>query len=610
MRIRDYDIIVIGAGHAGCEAALAAARMGLQTAVITMRLDTIAQMPCNPAIGGLAKGHLVKEIDALGGEMARNTDRSSIQFRMLNTKKGPAVWGPRAQCDKKRYSHAMRTVLETQPNLTVIQDSVEDILAENGTVAGVRILSGAVITAHAVIVTTGTFLKGLIHVGDHNYEAGRYGEPPAKTLSDSLRALGYKLGRLKTGTPPRIKRDSINFDATAVQPPDDVYQSFSRAIKQPMLPQVNCWITYTTDATKKAIMDNIHRSPLYAGKISGIGPRYCPSIEDKIVKFPHKEKHQIFIEPEGLDTDLMYINGASSSMPEDVQEAVIHSIIGLENAEFVRYGYAVEYDFSLTDQILPTMETRLHSGLYFAGQINGTSGYEEAAAQGLIAGINAALKIQRRPPFVIGRDEAYIGVLIDDLITKIPIDPYRMFTSRAEFRLLLRQDNAYQRLAHYGYSFGLIDDQTWSEVSASKLHVKNEIERLNRIKYDDLTAAQLLKRQDMSYTQLIEDEYISQPPAALSADEIFEIEIEIKYEGYIHKQHQQAEKLKKYEDWRIPAELDYKSIIGLRNEARQKLSDNRPLTLGQALRIPGVNPADIQLVMIHMERIRRSTAAC
>ncbi|MCB1196572.1 tRNA uridine-5-carboxymethylaminomethyl(34) synthesis enzyme MnmG, partial [bacterium] len=299
MRIRDYDIIVIGAGHAGCEAALAAARMGLQTAVITMRLDTIAQMPCNPAIGGLAKGHLVKEIDALGGEMARNTDRSSIQFRMLNTKKGPAVWGPRAQCDKKRYSHAMRTVLETQPNLTVIQDSVEDILTENGTVAGVRILSGAVITAHAVIVTTGTFLKGLIHVGDHNYEAGRYGEPPAKTLSDSLRALGYKLGRLKTGTPPRIKRDSINFDATAVQPPDDVYQSFSRAIKQPMLPQVNCWITYTTDATKKAIMDNIHRSPLYAGKISGIGPRYCPSIEDKIVKFPHKEKHQIFIEPEG-----------------------------------------------------------------------------------------------------------------------------------------------------------------------------------------------------------------------------------------------------------------------------------------------------------------------
>lgn len=603
-----YDVIVIGAGHAGCEAALAAARMGFSTLLITMNLDTIAQMSCNPAIGGLAKGHLVKEIDALGGEMARVTDKSVIQFRMLNTKKGPAVWAPRAQTDKKVYQFTMKQTLENQTNLTILQDTVLDIFVDNGRVAGVSTRYKPRIGAQAVIVTPGTFLNGLIHIGMVQFESGRFGEFPSKQLSESLKKLGFRLGRLKTGTPPRIRLSSVNLSILNPQPPDDVFYPFSRAIKEPVLPQVPCYITYTTQKTREVILGNLDKSPLYSGVIKGIGPRYCPSIEDKIVKFPDKEKHQVFLEPEGINTEEMYVNGVSSSLPQDVQEQIIRSITGLENAQIMRYAYGIEYDFVTTDQILPTLETRLIEGLYLAGQINGTSGYEEAAAQGLMAGINACLKHRGSNPLIPGRHEAYIGVLIDDLITKIPDEPYRMFTSRAEFRLLLRQDNAYQRLAKYGYGAGLIDEQVYSEVKDQQARVAREIARLKSSAYQDTTAAQILKRQDVTYDRLINEHIIPPSDDHLTADDRREVEIEIKYEGYIAKQNTQAEKIRRYEEWKIPSSFDYASISGLRREAREKLIRNKPVTLGQALRIPGVNPVDVQLVMIYIERLRRSAS--
>jgi len=600
-----YDIIVVGAGHAGCEAALAGARMGFSTLLITMNLDTIAQMSCNPAIGGLAKGHLVKEIDALGGEMGRVTDLSCIQFRMLNTKKGPAVWAPRAQTDKKVYQFTMKSILERQKNLFILQDTVEDIIVENNMIKGVATRYKPYIGAKAVIVATGTFLNGLIHIGFTSFESGRFGEFASKGLSDSLKKAGLKLARLKTGTPPRILRSSIDFSKVTEQLGDEVYVPFSRKIKQPVLDQISCYVTYSSPATKKIIMGNLDKSPLYSGKIKGIGPRYCPSIEDKIVKFPDKDKHQIFLEPEGLDTQEIYLNGASSSLPQDVQEKIVRSIDGLEDAVIMRYAYGIEYDFVTTDQILPTLETRSVAGLYLAGQINGTSGYEEAAAQGLVAAINAGFKLQGKEPLIIGRDEGYIGVMIDDLITKIPQEPYRMFTSRAEFRLLLRQDNAYNRLAKYGYSAGLIDNATYSEVCAHINKINDEITRLNSVYYHDTAAARLLKRQDWSYARLIKDNIIC-PNEDLSELDIFEVETEIKYEGYIAKQKAQADKLKKYEQWKIPQNFDYNSISGLRKEAREKLIRCAPSTVGQALRIPGVNPVDIQLVMIFIERELRS----
>jgi len=603
-----YDVIVVGGGHAGCEAALATARMGLATLMITMNLDTIAQMSCNPAIGGLAKGHLVKEIDALGGEMARVTDLSAIQFRMLNTKKGPAVWGPRTQSDKKIYQFTMKKVLEKQKNLSILQDTVTDILSENKIIIGVATRYKPKISAGAVIITPGTFLNGLIHIGSTSFSSGRFGEFASVKLSDSLSSLGFNLGRLKTGTPARVLRSSMNFDLLKEQPPDPEYQSFSRAVKGPCLPQVPCYITSTTEKTKEIIMNNMDRSPLYSGTIKGIGPRYCPSIEDKYVKFPDKIRHQIFIEPEGLDTEEMYVNGVSSSLPEDVQEQIYRSIIGLENVKIMRYAYGIEYDFVITDQIKSTLETRLVEGLYLAGQINGTSGYEEAAAQGLMAGINAGLKLQNKNPLVLARDEAYIGVMIDDLITKIPEEPYRMFTSRAEFRLLLRQDNAYQRLAGYGYEAGLVDETLFREVEQSKKNVCNMIDRLNEQKFQDITVAQLLKRQDYSFCRLIDEGIIDQSQMFLSSDELREIELEIKYEGYIAKQRAQVEKIKKYEKYKISSEFDYTKITGLRREAREKLARSRPATIGQALRIPGVNPVDVQLVLIFLEKIRRSTS--
>ncbi|MEW6535304.1 MAG: tRNA uridine-5-carboxymethylaminomethyl(34) synthesis enzyme MnmG [Candidatus Auribacterota bacterium] len=601
-----YDIIVIGAGHAGCEAALAGARMGFSTLLITMNLDTIAQMSCNPAIGGLAKGHLVKEIDALGGEMARITDLSCIQFRMLNTKKGPAVWAPRAQADKKAYQFTMKQVLEEQKNLDLLQDTVLDIHVDGNRVTGVSTRYKPGLTARSVIVTPGTFLNGLIHIGFTSFPSGRFGEFASTDLSENLSRIGLKLGRLKTGTPPRIKASSIDFSKCEEQPPDEVYYPFSRKYNQPVLPQVSCYITYTTAKTKEVIMGNLDKSPLYSGLIKGIGPRYCPSIEDKIVKFPDKEKHQVFLEPEGINTEEIYVNGISSSLPQDVQELIIRSIIGLEDAVIMRYAYGIEYDFVTTDQIKPTLETRSIEGLYLAGQINGTSGYEEASAQGLMAGINAALKLRGAEPFILGRHEAYIGVMIDDLITKIPTEPYRMFTSRAEFRLLLRQDNAYQRLAKYGYDAGLIDSETYTEVEAGIQRVKNEIDRLNNTVYQDTTALKLLRRQDYTYQRLISDGIIVPPEPALSDPEINDVEIDIKYEGYIARQAHQAEKLVKYEQWPIPDGFDFSAVIGLRREAKDKLVTNRPTTLGQALRIPGVNPADIQIIMVYLERARRA----
>jgi len=599
-----YDIVVVGAGHAGCEAALAGARMGFSTLLITMNLDTIAQMSCNPAIGGLAKGHLVKEIDALGGEMARVTDLSCIQFRMLNTKKGPAVWAPRAQTDKKVYQFTMKSILEKQNNLFILQDTVEEIFTENNIIKGVATRYKPYIEARAVIVTPGTFMKGLIHIGFKSFESGRFGEFASIGLSESLHKCGLKLARLKTGTPPRILRSSIDFSKVTEQPGDEVYIPFSRKIKEPPLTQVSCYITYSTAKTKQVINSNLDKSPLYSGKIKGIGPRYCPSIEDKIVKFPDKEKHQIFLEPEGINTEEIYVNGASSSLPQDVQEQIIRSIEGLENAVIMRYAYGIEYDFVTTDQISPSLETRSISGLYLAGQINGTSGYEEAAAQGLLAAINAGYKLLGKQPLIIGRDEGYIGVMIDDLITKIPQEPYRMFTSRAEFRLLLRQDNAYQRLAKYGFDAGLIDPDTYSDTLAHINKINNDINRLNTSNYRDTTAAKLLKRQDYTYEKLISDNII-QKDNTLSELDIFEVETEIKYEGYIAKQKSQADKIRKYEQWVIPDNFNYSSISGLRKEAKEKLIRSKPVTIGQALRIPGVNPVDVQLVMIFIEREKR-----
>jgi tRNA uridine 5-carboxymethylaminomethyl modification enzyme len=592
-----YDVIVIGAGHAGTEAALASARIGCETLLLTTNLDTIGQMSCNPAIGGLAKGHLAREIDALGGEMGINTDQTGIQFRMLNTKKGPSVWAPRAQCDKKAYQFRLKWVVEKQSKLDVKQAMIDDILVKGDKVAGVVTKMGTRFDGAAVIVTTGTFLRGLIHIGESKMEAGRAGEPAAYSLSDSLKRLGFELGRLKTGTPPRLNRRSIDFSKMDIQPGDDSIPFFSyRTPRTFHVEQLPCYLTYTTEKTRNVIEANLHRSPMYSGQIQGVGPRYCPSIEDKFVKFPEKGRHQIFLEPEGRATDEFYVNGASTSLPEDVQIEMIQTIVGLENAQIMRPAYAVEYDYSLPHQLHPTMETKRIENLFFAGQINGTSGYEEAGAQGLVAGINAALKAKASPPLILTRADSYIGVLIDDLITKSTDEPYRMFTSRAEYRLLLRQDNADLRLTPLGRKVSLVDDTHWALFQEKSQSIERELSRLHKLRNGCSSYANILCRPEITYRSLP----IADP--TLSDDVSQEVEIQIKYEGYIKRDIEQIARFRRLEDKHLPAWMDYNKIEALRFESRQKLSRYRPDSIGQASRLPGVTPADIAILLVWIKR--------
>jgi len=609
---RDYDIIVIGAGHAGCEAALASSRMGLSTCLFTMNLDTIAQMSCNPAVGGLAKGHLVREVDALGGEMAKVTDKAGIQFRMLNMSKGPAVWSLRAQTDRVFYRLSMRMVIESQEGLDIKQASVEKIVAEDGKVKGVLTSLGIFYGARSVIVTTGTFLKGLIHIGLENFSAGRAGEFPSVGLSDSLSNLGLKMGRLKTGTPPRLDAKTIDFSKTGPQYGDDPPQPFSYSTEKITNPQLPCYITYTNTETHKIIRSSLDRSPIYSGRIKGIGARYCPSIEDKVVRFAERERHQVFLEPEGLETKEYYANGIPTSLPYDIQIKFIRTIEGLEEAEIMRPGYAIEYDFVYPTQLKHNLETKAIDGLFLAGQINGTSGYEEAAAQGLMAGINASMKLQGREPVILGRDEAYIGVLIDDLITKGTNEPYRMFTSRAEYRLLLRHDNADLRLIDKGYEIGLLDKMAYQRYLEKKMLIDEELQRLKktRMKYDDPNKSesleQLLKRPEITY-KFIEENLPSDRP--LNPDIKKQVEIQVKYNGYIIRQMEMAEKLKKIEGKRIPEDFDYIAVNGLSKEVLSKLQKVRPANLGQASRIPGTTPAAISLLMVAIEKLKRERRA-
>ncbi len=618
---KSYDVIVVGAGHAGCEAALAAARMGCETLIVTINPDTIAKMSCNPAIGGLAKGHLVKEIDALGGEMAKNIDKTGIQFRRLNTKKGPAVRSSRAQADKKAYQDEMKRVLESQPHLDIKQVLVDELLTKDGTCIGILSQTRTAYLGKTVILTTGTFLKGLIHLGDVSYSAGRAGESSAEKLSESFLSLGFEIGRLKTGTPPRVKAQTVNFDVMEIQPGDRHPLPFSFSTEKITQQQMPCHLTYTNEKTHEIIRNNLHRSAMYSGRIKGIGPRYCPSIEDKVVRFADKDRHQVFVEPEGRDTDEIYLNGISACLPEDVQVDMVHSIRGLEDAEIVRFGYAVEYDFAPATQLQPTLETKRVENLYFAGQLNGTTGYEEAAAQGLMAGINAALKVRGDEPLVLDRSQAHTGVLIDDLVTMDIREPYRVFTSRAEYRLELREDNADLRLTEIGSQLGLVDDEAYQRFQTKRELIKEELARLSQtivkptpdtlarleeagiMQFDKPTSLMdLLKRPEIGYRQI---KQLSPPPRELPGAVEEQSEIQIKYEGYIRRQVVQIGQFKKLENFRIPDDFDYENARGLKTEAQEKLAKIRPTSVGQASRIPGVTPADISILMVLIHQKNR-----
>lgn len=613
-----YDVIVVGAGHAGCEAALAAARMGAKTLCLTLNLDVIAYMPCNPSVGGPAKGVVVREIDALGGEMAKNVDKTYIQMRLLNTRKGPAVRALRAQTDKARYQLEMKKTLENTKNLTLRQAMVERLIVENGVCKGVVTKTEAEYYADAVVITTGTYLRGKIIIGELAYESGPNNMQPSINLSYALQELGFELVRFKTGTPPRVNRNTIDYSVTEIQPGDEEPRAFSYETTEYNMDQLPCWLTYTSPETHQIIQENLHRSPMYSGAIEGTGARYCPSIEDKIVRFNDKPRHQIFLEPEGRETEEVYVQGLSTSLPEDIQRKLIWSVPGLEKAEFMRPGYAIEYDAIVPTQLWPSLETKKVERLFTAGQLNGTSGYEEAAAQGLIAGINAVRKIQGKEPFILDRSEAYIGVLIDDLVTKGTNEPYRLLTSRAEYRLLLRHDNCDLRLTEKGYELGLISEERYARFKKKKERIESEIKRLHSIVVkpnketnaileehgakkitDGVKAADLLKRPEVTYEMLAK---IAPPDEPLGKEVEEQVEIQIKYKGYIDKQLQQVEKMKKMENKKIPEDIDYYAIPGIATEAKQKLDKVRPLSVGQASRISGVNPSDISILLVYIEQ--------
>ena len=600
---KKYDVIVVGAGHAGCEAALAAARMGAETLILTMNPDSVAQMSCNPAIGGIAKGHIVREMDALGGEMAKVTDHTGIQFRMLNTSKGPAVWAPRAQCDKKHYQFTMKNILESQENLDLKQGEVKEILTDGNAAVGVITNIQTVYYAKTVIITTGTFLNGLIHIGEVTFGGGRAGDKPSVGLSACLEKLGFEIKRLKTGTPPRLNARSIDFSGLEPQNGDENPAPFSFQTAKITQSQLPCFLTYTGEATHKIIKENIHRSPLYSGKIQGRGPRYCPSIEDKVHKFADKERHQIFLEPEGRHTQEYYVNGLSTSFPQDVQINIVRSIKGLENAELMRFGYAIEYDFCPPTQVKATLETKKVENLYLAGQINGTSGYEEAACQGLMAGINAVLKVRGEKPFILDRSEAYIGVLIDDLVTNGTEEPYRMFTSRAEHRLLLRQDNADKRLFGHGHAFGLISKDQHRKFCQKQEKINEWVEKLKKSRHKTVSLDQYLRRSEVNLKEVL----------GLLGEEIgdaeieSQVEIEVKYSGYIQREMGVVNRLRQYEEKKIPAQLVFGEIKGLSREAQEKLHKVKPLSLGQAARISGITPCDLSVLAVHIEKLRRTS---